>query len=112
MCGRGATLVHTTRHETLASRLFRRRFYCVEVYDVFNRYRETTWPSAVNDSVFFFAHHRAQVEFARGVLRRLGGDLAENRELAVFNLEKAIGEYEASLKLMSSFLRCSDQGNF
>lgn len=37
-----------------------------------------------------------QVEYARGILRRLDGDLGENRELAVFNLEKAIQDYEAS----------------
>ncbi|CAM9504925.1 unnamed protein product, partial [Hapterophycus canaliculatus] len=34
------------------------------------------------------------VEYARGILRRLTGDLGENRELAVFNLEKAIQDYE------------------
>ncbi|CAM9498108.1 unnamed protein product, partial [Ectocarpus fasciculatus] len=34
------------------------------------------------------------VEYARGILRRLSGDLGENRELAVFNLEKAIQDYE------------------
>ncbi|CAM9536199.1 unnamed protein product, partial [Scytosiphon promiscuus] len=35
-----------------------------------------------------------QVEYARGILRRLTGDLGENRELAVFNLERAIQDYE------------------
>lgn len=35
-----------------------------------------------------------QVEYARGILRRLTGDPGENRELAVFNLEKAIQDYE------------------
>ena len=37
----------------------------------------------------------AQVECARGILRRLTGDPGENRELAVFSLEKAIQDYEA-----------------
>ncbi|CBJ25838.1 tetratricopeptide repeat domain protein [Ectocarpus siliculosus] len=35
-----------------------------------------------------------KVEYARGILRRLSGDLGENRELAVFSLEKAIQDYE------------------
>ncbi|CAM9264513.1 unnamed protein product, partial [Ectocarpus sp. 12 AP-2014] len=34
------------------------------------------------------------VEYARGILRRLSGDLGDNRELAVFSLEKAIQDYE------------------
>lgn len=38
-----------------------------------------------------------QVEYARGMLRRLDGDPGENRELAVFNLEKAIQDYEANI---------------
>lgn len=42
------------------------------------------------------AHKTVQVEHARGILRRLTGDLGENRELAVFSLEKAIQDYEAS----------------
>lgn len=37
----------------------------------------------------------SQVEHARGILRMLDGDLGENRELAVFNLENAIRDYEA-----------------
>ena len=51
----------------------------------------------------------AQVEYARGVLRRLAGDLAENRELAVFSLERAIRDYEVRLwhALTVPFFSCS-----
>lgn len=35
-----------------------------------------------------------KVEYARGVLRKLDGDPNENRELALFSLESAIGDYE------------------
>ena len=45
----------------------------------------------------------AQVEYARGVLRRLAGDLAENRELAVVSLERAIRDYEARLGLPTQY---------
>ncbi|CAM9484694.1 unnamed protein product, partial [Discosporangium mesarthrocarpum] len=40
---------------------------------------------------------KAQMEKARGLLRKLSGDMAENRELAVVSLEDAIKTYEVGL---------------
>lgn len=45
-----------------------------------------------------FSRLELQVEYARGVLRRLGSDTAEDRELAVVSLESAIEDYEASMR--------------